>query len=230
MIDIQGKWALVTGSSRGIGTQIAHALAERQCNLILHGRTLEANRALAHELQDLGIKVHCLAADLSHPQEAKELAEAAEKLSGGIDILYNNAAIMTPYRPECQAPIEEYLLSFTVNVVSVIMICDAILPKMLERGFGRVVNVTSGIANEPELMPYAVSKAALDKFVRDSAKRLQGKDVLMNLLDPGWLRTDLGGPHAPNAVSDVLPGALVPGLLSQSAGSGSLYRALEYRL
>ncbi len=62
-------------------------------------------------------------------------------------------------------------------------------------------------------MAYAASKAALDKYVRDMATHLKGSGVLMNLLDPGWLRTDLGGPSAPNSVDSVLPGALVPVLL-----------------
>lgn len=79
---------------------------------------------------------------------------------------------------------------------------------MLKAGFGRVICTTSGIAGEPEQMAYAAAKAALDKYVRDLSPRLAGADVTLNLLDPGWLRTDLGGPNAPNAVESVIPGAV----------------------
>jgi NAD(P)-dependent dehydrogenase (short-subunit alcohol dehydrogenase family) len=78
-------------------------------------------------------------------------------------------------------------------------------------------------------MPYAVSKAAVDKYVKDLAKKLAGSGVIMSLLDPGWLRTDLGGPRAPNAVETVLPGALAPALLADGEASGQLYRAQEHR-
>jgi NAD(P)-dependent dehydrogenase (short-subunit alcohol dehydrogenase family) len=98
---------------------------------------------------------------------------------------------------------------------------------MIDHGWGRVVQVTSGIQDQPELMAYAASKAALDKFARDMAPKLRGTGVFMNLLDPGWLRTDLGGPNAPGAVESVLPGALVPVLIEDEA-QGALFRAQDH--
>jgi 3-oxoacyl-[acyl-carrier protein] reductase len=229
MIDISGKWALVTGASRGVGRQIACGLAEKGCNLVLHSRNLSHTTKLAQELKQKGIQVFELEADLSDTDAAKRLAENAESKSGGINILYNNAAIMTPYVDAFTAPPEDYRKSFIVNVISPIIICDLIVPNMMRRGFGRVINVTSGIQDEPELMPYAISKAALDKYAKDMAKRLSGTGVIMSLLDPGWLRTDLGGPKAPNSVESVLPGALVPALLDDGEQSGNLFRAQDYR-
>ncbi|MEJ6949763.1 SDR family NAD(P)-dependent oxidoreductase [Natronospora cellulosivora (SeqCode)] len=227
MINIQGKWALVTGASRGVGKQIAMALAEKGVNLVLHSRSLDHTKELKEELAKK-VEVYELAADLSEPEAAMYMATKAEELSGGIDILYNNAAISVPWREDYNAPIEEYQKIFNVNVISPIKICDIILPMMRERAFGRIINVSSGIEDQPELTPYAISKAAIDKYVKDFAIKLNGTDVLMNLLDPGWLRTDLGGEEAPNSPESVIPGALVPALLEKEAGSGKLYRAQEY--
>jgi NAD(P)-dependent dehydrogenase (short-subunit alcohol dehydrogenase family) len=231
MLDIKGKWALITGASRGIGRQVAAAMAEKGCNLILHGRKKANTDPVKDELSKFGVKLLQTEAELSDINRVSRLADEAESLSGGLDILYNNAAIMTQYRTDIySAPESEYALSFTVNTVAPITLCNAIIPKMIKRGFGRVVNVTSGIKDEPQLMPYAASKAALDKYVYDMAPHLKGTGVLMNLMDPGWLRTDLGGPNAPNPVESVIPGALVPVLLDIGDETcGNFFHAQDYR-
>jgi NAD(P)-dependent dehydrogenase (short-subunit alcohol dehydrogenase family) len=124
--------------------------------------------------------------------------------------------------------LDEYTLSFQVNTIAPITLCNLMLPGMIARRFGRVVNVTSGVKDQPQMMAYAASKAALDKYVYDMAPHLQGTGVTMNLLDPGWLRTDLGGLQAPNPVESVLPGALVPVLLEDGT-CGKWFSAQDYR-
>ncbi|MBN2509517.1 MAG: SDR family NAD(P)-dependent oxidoreductase [Spirochaetales bacterium] len=228
-MDIQQKTALVTGASRGVGMRVARALADRGCHLILHSRNTAGTDALAAQLKKQGARVHQVAAELADPDALESLiAEVKDVCGGKLDILYNNAAVMTPYLSRFTVPASDYAVSFQVNAIAPAKLCDAFIPGMLERGWGRVVNVTSGIADQPELMAYSCSKAALDRYVRDMVPTLKGTNVLMNLLDPGWLRTDLGGPDAPNDPDSVLPGALVPVLLDQEAGSGKLYRAQDY--
>ena len=100
---------------------------------------------------------------------------------------------------------------------------------MKERGFGRVINLTSGIRETPHLAPYGVSKAAIDKYSQELAADCRGTNVLVNYLDPGWLRTDLGGPNAMFDVQTVLPGALVPALLEDGGPSGKLYSAQDFK-
>ena len=229
MIDLKNKWALITGASRGIGKQVATAMAKQGCNLILHSRKKSNTDAIVAELSSYNVKLLQVEAELSDIEQVKGLAAEAQKLSGGLDVLYNNAAIMTQYRPDIYSATEdEYILSFKVNTIAPITLCNLIIPDMIKKGFGRVVNVTSGIKDEPQLMPYAASKAALDKYVYDMVPHIKDTGVLMNLMDPGWLRTDLGGPNAPNPVESVIPGALVPVLLDDGT-CGKFFHAQDYR-
>jgi len=230
MIDIKNKWVLLTGASRGVGVRVAKALADQGCKLILQSRNLDGTKKLVEELKAKGVEAHAVAAELSDLKQVERLITEAKRISGDhIDILYNNAAVMTKYHADkYSGTAEEYTLSFLVNATVPSIICNAFISKMVERKWGRVVNVTSGIADQPELMPYSCSKAALDRYVRDLVKTLDGTGVLMNLMDPGWLRTDLGGPQAPNDPDKVLPGALVPVLLEEKEGSGKLYHAMDY--
>lgn len=222
--DIGGKWSLVTGASRGIGRQVSLGLADYGCNVVLHSRDTAHTEALAAELAAKGVQVRQVAAELSDAAQVDALLPTLPP----IDVLYNNAAVMTPYRSDwTDVPATDFRTSFEVNVIALVRLCHGVLPGMVERGWGRIVNVTSGIQDQPELIAYSISKAAVDKFVTDTASRLEGTGVLINLLDPGWLRTDLGGPNAPNSVESVLPGALVPALLNDET-SGRLFRAQDY--
>jgi 3-oxoacyl-[acyl-carrier protein] reductase len=229
MLDISGKWVLLTGASRGVGRQVAGALADKGCHLILHSRKIEHTVELVAQFRARGLTVHALAAELSDQEQVLALGEKALRISGGIDILVNNAGIQMPWHVDMfTTDPAEYELSFQVNTIAPITLCNLMLPGMIERKFGRIVNLTSGIKDQPQLMAYAASKAALDKYVYDMAPHLAGTGVCMNLLDPGWLRTDLGGPDAPGAVESVLPGALVPVLLDDGS-TGIWFNAQDYR-
>jgi len=226
MHTLQGKWALVTGASRGVGVHVSEGLAGLGCNLVLHAREAAHTAALAQRLEDFGVRVVSVGGELSDQAQVDAMLDAA--LKQDIDIVYNNAAIMTPWRDNpWDIPAEDFRKSFEVNVIALARICHRLVPPMLARKWGRVINVTSGIVNEPQLTAYAISKAAVDKFVRDFTPALKGTGVQMNLLDPGWLRTDLGGPKAPNEPSSVVPGALVPALLNDGV-SGRLFGAQDY--
>ena len=227
-MDIKDKWALVTGASRGIGREIAIALGKLGCNLVLHSRSVKHTNRLAAELSQNGVRALSMAADFSEADQVDKLLSDIEQAEIPIDIVYNNAAIMMPYHEDVWSiPNEEFQKSFQTNVISQIQICNALIPPMLERGWGRVINLTSGINEQPQLAPYALSKAALKKFVQDFVPILKDSGVMMNSLDPGWLKTDMGGSEAPNDVASVLPGALMPALLSYGV-SGKEFKAQDY--
>ena len=98
---------------------------------------------------------------------------------------------------------------------------------MIERGFGRVINTTSGIRDQPEQAAYSASKAALDKFTVDLGTKVEGTNVLINLTDPGWCRTDLGGPQAPNPPEFSIPGVVV-GAFMDDKKSGRSFNASTF--
>ncbi len=228
MNPLQGKWSLVTGASRGVGAHVSVGLAQLGSDVILHSRELAHTETLAGKIRALGVKVATVSGELSAQSQVDALLAAALTQAGQIDIVYNNAAIMTPYRENpWNVPAEDFRESFEVNVIALARICYRLVPPMVTRHWGRVINLTSGIRDQPELCPYSISKAAVDKFVRDFVPKLAGTGVQMNLLDPGWLRTDLGGSKAPNDPSSVLPGALVPALLDDGQ-SGRFFQAQDY--
>ena len=229
MKSLTDKWALVTGSSRGIGRQIALGLARRRCNVIVHGRTIGHVAETVRELEALGVRTHAIGGDLGSPAGVESLIHQVQAGPGPVDILYNNAAIMNAWKPVCEIPPAEGGAVFQFNVWALIALCQAFAPAMKAHGFGRIINLSSGIKDTPNLAPYSVSKAAVDKYTKDLAAELRGTNVLVNGLDPDWLRTDMGGPQAPLPVESVLPGALVPALLDDYGPSGQIFKAQEHR-
>ena len=231
MISLKDKNALITGSSRGVGQQIAQAMAKLGCNIIVHGRTRESCTKTLSFLCNSGVKVYCVYGELSDEKQVQDLIQQVRDLKIQVDILYNNAAIMTPYHKDYwDHSWDEWMLTMKVNVFAMYSLCRAFIPAMIDNGFGRVINLTSGIMNEPELAPYSASKWAVNKLTDDLAFKLEKTNVRINTLDPGWLRTDLGGPNADHSVEEVLPGALAPALIDNDGPNGQFFSAIEHDL
>ena len=231
MIQLKGKNALVTGSSRGIGQQIVQALAKLGCNIIVHGRTRESCSKTLDLLKQYNVNVYCVYGELSDELQVNQLIKQVQNLKIRIDILYNNAAIMTPSHEDYwKHSWEEWMLTFKVNVFAMYNLCGAFIPAMIENGYGRIINLTSGIMDQPELAPYGASKWAVNKLTHDIASKLENTGVRINTLDPGWLQTDLGGKNAEHPVEAVLPGALAPALVENNGANGQFFSAMDHKM
>lgn len=210
MVNVRGKWALITGASRGIGALTAKFMAGQGCNLVLHSRTPEHTEKIMKEVKALGVLAHAVHAELSDLSAVEKMLSDIDALGVRIDIVMNNAGLQIAYRNDYfKTPPSDYTESFKINCTAPAMICYHFMPRMIENGFGRIINTTSGIRLEPQQAGYSASKAALDKITIDLGSTVQGTNVLINLTDPGWCRTDLGGPYAPNAPESAIPGIAV---------------------
>ncbi len=228
MINVRGKWALVTGASRGIGRLAALKLAEQGCNIVAQSRDIAHTEPLLAELKAIGVECYAVSAELSNVDEILAMLQEIDAKGTQIDIVMNNAAVQIAYRTDYfKTPVEDYTTSFQINTIAPMVICYHYLPKMIERGFGRIVNTTSGIRLEPEQAGYSASKAALDKVTIDIGSKIEGTDVIISLTDPGWCRTDLGGPNAPNAPESAIPGVVV-GAFVNDKKSGRLFCAGDF--
>ncbi len=228
MVDVKGKWAIVTGANRGLGKLAALFMAKQGCNLILHGRTKEKTDALLKEVLALGVEAYSVSAELADPASVEAMLQEIDQKGTQVDIVLNNAGMQIGYRSDfLNTPLSDYPISFAINTVAPMQVVYHFLPKMIERGFGRIVNTTSGIALEAEQAGYSASKAALDKVTIDLGYKIDGTDVMISLADPGWCQTDLGGQNAPNTPESAIPGIIV-GAFADDKKSGRIFRAQEF--
>ena len=165
MVNVKGKWALITGASRGIGYLSALFMAEQGCNLILHGRTKEHCEKVLAEVKAKGVEAYTVEAELSDLTQVEKMLATIDAIGTPVSIVLNNAGLQIAYRVDYfSTPVSDYTESFKINTIAPAMICYHYLPRMIEAGFGRILNTTSGIRLEPQQAGYSASKAALDKI------------------------------------------------------------------
>ena len=228
MLSLKGKWVLITGASRGIGRLSALFMASQGCNLILHSRKLEGTNKILEEVKKMGVDAYQVEAELSDVNQVDKMLKYIDEKKTQVDVILNNAGYQVGYRVDyCKTPMSDFPISFAINTIAPMQICYHFLPKMMERGFGRIVNTTSGIDLEAEQAGYSGAKAALDKVTRDLGYKVNGTDVIISLADPGWCQTDLGGPKAPNKPESTIPGIVVGAFLNDKK-SGRLFSAQEF--
>ena len=193
--DFAGKTALITGAGRGIGRAVALGLADAGAGLILVARSaveLAQTQAIVLGRGAAAGRVRIVPADLADEQQ-RGRAIAAALAAGRVDILVNNAATVEPLGPTAAVPVAALRRAFELNVIAPAALTAAVLPGMLEAGWGRIVNVSSAIAARPDAMvrfnAYAATKAALEVHTVNLAAELAGTGVTVNVYRPGGVDT-----------------------------------------
>ncbi|MDI4238585.1 SDR family oxidoreductase [Bradyrhizobium sp. Arg237L] len=191
MIDLNGKRALVTGGSRGIGAAIALALAENGADVAFtYQRSTEKAEAVAKSIESTGHRAVAIQADSADPEAiARSVSEAVAAL-GGLDILVNNAAIGLS-GTIADIDVNEYQALMDVNVRAPVLFAKAVIPYLAEGG--RIISIGSGLGERvpfPGVTAYAMSKAALTSFTRGLSRELGPNGITVNLVQPGSTDTD----------------------------------------
>lgn len=193
LFDLQGKVALVTGGSKGLGKAMARGLAECGADVVLASRSEgELKSALEEVLRGTGRRGRYFVADLSQRDQAKKLADQASEAMGRVDILINNAGTNTPMAIDAIED-EAWDRVVELNLSSVMALTRAVVPGMKSRRWGRVIHISSvmGFASKEKRNVYSATKSALLGLARASALDLGAFNVTVNCIAPGPFLTDM---------------------------------------
>ncbi|HTJ66998.1 MAG TPA: SDR family NAD(P)-dependent oxidoreductase [Actinospica sp.] len=193
-----GRRALVTGSSSGIGAEIARMLAREGVRVVVHGRSIERAQAVASEIAAEGGRAATAIGDLTVETELGHVIAGAQAAFDGIDILVNSAGGVAVEAAHgwLDAPGDEWLHSYQQNALPTVRLAQAFVPPMRERGWGRVIQIASRLAEmpDPDFGPYSAAKAALRNLTTSLAKELTGTGVTANAVAPSLIWTSMAAP------------------------------------
>lgn len=215
---LEGRTALVTGASQGLGRAIALAFARQGASLVVTARSESRLRTLADEARALGVRALVVPADLAVEREIGELARAAMAAFGGIDILVNNAGVIHPRIPVVDFDTALFRSVIDVNLIAAFVITKALLPGMIERRYGKIINISSigGRKGGAGRSAYRITKAGLISFTESVAAEVKQHGIDVNAICPGAVETEGyreafgnsgGGRHAklgtPESIADL---------------------------
>lgn len=210
--DLSGKVALITGASRGIGQAIAEAYAAAGAKVVLASRKQEALDDVAAIIREHGGEALALAAHTGDDGAVNALVGKASEAFGGIDILVNNAATNPHFGPAITAEDSHWDKILDVNVKGYFRVAKACVPSMQARGGGKIINIASiaGLAPQPGMGVYCVSKAAVLMLTQVLAAELAGDNIQVNAIAPGFIKTKFsaaiwGNPQLNDMVMKTIP-------------------------
>lgn len=221
-----GRVALVSGGNRGIGLEIVRQLAERGNTVILGSRNEEQGRAAAEGLSG---RVVVRQLDVTDAESIDWLASFVEDEFGWLDILVNNAGVANDRdRRGVDAALDRVREALEVNLFGAWRLCEVFVPLMRRNGYGRIVNVSSGLGALNDMgsgsPAYRVSKAGLNVLTRILASELRGSGILVNSVCPGWVQTDMGGPNASRPIEEGADTPVWAATLPNNGPTGGFFR------
>lgn len=223
------RTALVTGANRGIGLEIVRQLARKGLRVLLTSRRRPAGERARESLRAEGVETEFCLLDVCDPGSVDQAVQWVRETHGRLDVLVNNAAIAID-REERLAEVDPTILeeTFRTNVYGPLELCQSCIPMMREQGYGRIVNVSSGRGSFHRLAAggpcYRISKTVLNAMTVVLADELEGTNILVNAMTPGWVRTRLGGLKAPRSVSEGAKTAVWLSTLDDAGPTGKFFK------
>ena len=217
LVDLTGQVALVTGGGRGLGRAFAIALAKAGAHVAVTARTAEPLAETVAMVERAGGRALAIPGDVSAPDAVAHVVRTAESQLGMVDILVNNAGAVGPLGYDWEVDLEDWWRTFEINVRGPFLYARAVLPGMVKRQRGRIVNISTGagFGRLPQMDAYCATKAALTQWTKCLAADIQGHGVTVFAFHPGMVRTSmldhLTSPDVPNAVQAVFHSLLSQG-------------------
>jgi NAD(P)-dependent dehydrogenase (short-subunit alcohol dehydrogenase family) len=204
---LKDKVALITGGGRGIGKAIALAFAREGAKLALCARTAAELEQTVDEIRALKVEAEGWTCDVAVEEPVKEFVANAQKKFGGIDVLVNNAGVMTRPVPITELDVKKWDYTIAVNLRGPFLVTQAVLPIMTKQKSGSIINVSSMIGRGAyaNFIAYATSKWGLEGFTQTLAAEARSSNIRVNSVEPGYVATKLTGYSGsrPESVTDV---------------------------
>ncbi|WP_413943514.1 SDR family NAD(P)-dependent oxidoreductase [Bdellovibrio sp. HCB-162] len=227
------KIAIVTGANRGLGLATSEALAQRGYKVIMAMRNPDKAQKQINALKMKDLDVVAMKLDQSSEKSITDFVNQIRQEYGFVDVLINNAGILIDSEDGGNSSVfktkaSTVLKTFTTNTLGPFLLTQKIFPLMKQEGYGRIVNVSSGMAQLSQAQvasaSYRLSKTALNMVTNLFASEVGDADICVNSVSPGWVRTDMGGPNADRSVEQGIKGILWAATLPKGGPNGGFFR------
>ncbi len=221
-----GRVALVSGGNRGIGLEVCRQLSEQGVTVVIGSRDEERGRAAAEGLEGNVVPYQL---DVADAGSVDRIAAFLEDRFGRLDVLVNNAAISNDDGQRgVDADLDRVKEALEANLFGAWRLCEVAIPLMRRNGYGRIVNVSTGLAALEDMgggsPGYRVSKTALNVLTRILASELRGSGILVNAVNPGWVQTEMGGSGATRPVEEGAEALVWAATLPNNGPTGGFFR------